>query len=247
MAGSEDITETAATGLLNSLSAAEKSQTIGQALHNLLSDYVTAAVSLTSDLLRAVTQVTVQVAVSLVLSFMVLWDLPTISQGVSTLSTSRLSAFYEEVAPSVQIFAQLFGKALQAQSRIALVNTALTALGMWALAIPGMGLLSLFVFICSFIPIAGTFISTIPVGFVALTEYGFTRLFLVILMVAGVHFVEAYALNPAIYAAHLKLHPLMVLAVLVIAEHSLGIWGLLLAVPLTVFALDYVIRYPACR
>jgi predicted PurR-regulated permease PerM len=68
----------------------------------------------------------------------------------------------------------------------------------------------------------------------------------VIVMVAGVHFVEAYALNTAIYAAHLKLHPLMVLAVLVIAEHSLGIWGLLLAVPLTVFALDYVIRYPAC-
>jgi predicted PurR-regulated permease PerM len=33
----------------------------------------------------------------------------------------------------------------------------------------------------------------------------------------------------AIYSAHLKLHPLMVLSVLVIAEHSLGVWGLLLA------------------
>ena len=63
-------------------------------------------------------------------------------------------------------------------------------------------------------------------------------------MVTMVHFVEAYALNPAIYSAHLKLHPLMVLSVLVVAEHSLGVWGLLLAVPLTVFALDYCIRYP---
>lgn len=61
------------------------------------------------------------------------------------------------------------------QARIALVNTALTAAGMWALAIPGMGLLSLFVFICSFIPIAGCFISTVPVAFVALTEYGFLK------------------------------------------------------------------------
>lgn len=59
------------------------------------------------------------------------------------------------MAPSVKVFAQLFGKALQAQARIALVNTTLTALGMWALAIPGLGLLSLFVFLCSFIPIAG--------------------------------------------------------------------------------------------
>ena len=41
--------------------------------------------------------------------------------------------------------------------------------------------------------------------------------------------VEAYGLNPAIYSAHLKLHPLLVLSVLVVAEHSLGVWGLLLA------------------
>lgn len=51
----------------------------------------------------------------------------------------------------------------------------------------------------------------------------------VIAMVTGIHFVEAYLLNPAIYSAHLKLHPLLVLSTLVVAEHSLGVWGLLLA------------------
>ena len=51
-----------------------------------------------------------------------------------------------------------------------MVNTGLTALGMYMLAIPGIGLQSLFVFICSFIPIAGCFISTIPIAFVALTS-----------------------------------------------------------------------------
>lgn len=55
------------------------------------------------------------------------------------------------------------------------------------------------------------------------------QLALVILMVTGIHFIEAYGLNPAIYSAHLKLHPLLVLTVLVVAEHSLGVWGLLLA------------------
>ena len=48
-------------------------------------------------------------------------------------------------------------------------------------------------------------------------------------MVVGIHFIEAYLLNPVIYASHLKLHPLIVLSVLVVAEHSLGVWGLLLA------------------
>ena len=61
------------------------------------------------------------------------------------------------------------------QAQIAMANTALTALGMWLLAIPGIGLLGLFVFICSFIPIAGVFISTAPIAFVALTEYGFLK------------------------------------------------------------------------
>jgi predicted PurR-regulated permease PerM len=55
------------------------------------------------------------------------------------------------------------------------------------------------------------------------------QLALVLGMVTCIHFVEAYLLNPAIYAAHLQLHPLLVLSVLVVAEHSLGVWGLLLA------------------
>jgi predicted PurR-regulated permease PerM len=59
--------------------------------------------------------------------------------------------------------------------------------------------------------------------------YCLLQLALVILMVTGIHFIEAYGLNPAIYSAHLKLHPLLVLTVLVVAEHSLGVWGLLLA------------------
>eukprot|EP00882_Tetradesmus_deserticola_P022217 GHRQ01024111.1.p1 GENE.GHRQ01024111.1~~GHRQ01024111.1.p1 ORF type:complete len:283 (+),score=106.69 GHRQ01024111.1:47-850(+) len=185
-----------------------------------------------------------QVGVAMIFGFFMLWDLPTISAGVSSLAKSRLAPVHAELAPVLSVFGKLFGRALEAQARIALVNTALTAIGMWALAIPGIGLMSMFVFICSFIPIAGVIISTTPIGFVALTEYGFIKLALVIIMVTGVHFVEAYMLNPAIYSAHLKLHPLMVLVTLVIAEHSLGVWGLLLAVPLTVFALDYLIRYP---
>ncbi len=51
----------------------------------------------------------------------------------------------------------------------------------------------------------------------------------VIAMVTGIHFVEAYLLNPAIYSANLHLHPLLVISTLVVAEHSLGVWGLLLA------------------
>ncbi|CAL5219585.1 g1445 [Coccomyxa viridis] len=224
----------------------ERTAYLGTVLQKMLRGYTEAAVSVTSALVTFVSRFALQVGVSMVLSFMVVWDLPAISKGISSLRSSRLSAIYNEVAPSLSVFGMLFGKALQAQAQIAMVNTTLTAAGMWALAIPGLGLLSLFVFICSFIPIAGCFISTIPVAFVALTEYGFLKLSLVVLMVTLIHFIEAYGLNPAIYSAHLKLHPLLVLTVLVVAEHSLGVWGLLLAVPVTVYTMDYIVRYPAC-
>lgn len=42
-------------------------------------------------------------------------------------------------------------------------------------------------------------------------------------------------------AAHLELHPILTLAVLVVSEHVFGVWGLVTAVPIAVFLVDYVI------
>jgi hypothetical protein len=42
-----------------------------------------------------------QCAVSLLFSFMIVWDLPTLQRGAKSLRTSRLSAVYEEIAPAV--------------------------------------------------------------------------------------------------------------------------------------------------
>jgi predicted PurR-regulated permease PerM len=245
IASTGDVTQALDFAALDALSAQARTAYLGSALQQILRQYTNAAATLTTEILSFVSKFAIQLGISLILSFMMMWDLPAINRGVESLKTSRVAPIYNTVAPSLEVFATLFGRALQAQARIAMVNTLLTALGMYFLKIPGMGLLSLFVFICGFIPIAGVIISTVPIGFVALTEYGFMKLALVMLMITGVHFVEAYGLNPAIYSAHLKLHPLMVLAVLVVAEHSLGVWGLLLAVPLCVFALDYMIYYPS--
>lgn len=77
--------------------------------------YTDAAITFTSTLLSAVTRFTLQLLVSLILSFMMVWDLPTIKEGIQSLRSSRLSGVYYEVAPSLQVFGQLFGKALQAQ------------------------------------------------------------------------------------------------------------------------------------
>ena len=94
-------------------------------------------------------------------------------QSVLTINLSIPYLFY--LKTNAQSCPDVMGFSMVPQARIAAVNTALTAAGMYAMAIPGLGLLSLFVFICSFIPIAGVFFSTVPIAFVALTEYGFIK------------------------------------------------------------------------
>ncbi len=226
---------------------AERAHHMGTVLQAALKQHTTTAVNVISAGLSATTRITLQGLVSLILSFVIVWDMPAIRRGVESLRHSRLAWLYNETAPSLSAFGHLFGKALQAQSLVAVVNTALTATGMLFMQLPGVAFLSLIVFFCSFIPVAGVIISTVPIGFVALTEYGVGRLLAVIMLVVVAHGVEAYLLNPAIYSAHLKLHPLIVLVVLVLAEHSLGVWGLLLAVPVTVFTLEFLVKTPEQR
>jgi len=189
---------------------------LGSALHKTLSPYTGTAITVTTGLITTLTKISVNVLISMVLSFMVVSDLPTLRRGMESLKSSRISPFFNEIAPPVVAFGRLFGKALQAQMRIAFANTVLTCAGICALQLPGAAILTLFVFLCSFIPVAGVALSTFPMGFVALTEYGFFKLALVVAMVVGIHFVEAYMLNPMIYSNHLKLHPLLVLGSLVV-------------------------------
>ena len=63
----------------------------------------------------------------------------------------------------------------------------------------------------------------------------------VIVMVTVVHVIEAYVLNPRIYGYHMKLHPLVVLVVLYLAQHLFGFWGLIVAVPVTTYIWRHVI------
>ena len=218
----------------------ERSRRLGLMLQKALSQYVNRFASIVSRILGDSTKIIVKVLLSLVFSFLIVWDLPSVARGVRSLRKSRLRAAYSELAPAVSEFFTLLGRSFEAQSMIALVNTTLTTIGMAVLGLPGIGFLSLLCLICSFIPLVGIMLSTLPMCIVALTEYGAMRAFLVVVMVALVHLVEAYFLNPRIYSAHLKLPPLVVLAVLYIGEHAAGVMGLVLAVPITVYALRWM-------
>lgn len=179
---------------------------------------------------------------SVFLSFFLVWDIPRLKSMIGRLETSRMSNFYEEVCPGLISFGSLMGRAFQAQALIAVVNTLLTLSALYILDMPHKTFLSAIVFICSFIPVVGVIISSIPMVVVGLQE---PNGIIVALQLVGcillIHFLETTLLNPKIMGDMLKLHPLLVLIILLVGEHFFGVWGLLLGVPVTVYIFRFVI------
>lgn len=184
------------------------------------------------------------VLLALLFSFLISLDLSRLGQEVRNLQASRLRDFHQEVAQPVVRFAYVVGRAIQAQGMIALVNTLLTLIGLMLLGIPSLAVLSMVVFLCSFIPVLGVFLSTTPIVLVALNAGGLNLAVLSVVMVIIIHAVEAYMLNPLIYGKHLKLNPVLVLIILFIGHHAFGVWGMLLGVPVAHYFIHDVFGVP---
>lgn len=192
--------------------------------------------------LNLVYQATVTTALALLFSFLILIDLRRLQQHVQALEGSRLHDFYMETAGPVVRFAEVIGQGLRAQALIAVVNTILTLLGLLLLGIPSLAVLSAIVFVCSFVPVLGVFISTTPIVLVALNAGGVELALLALVMIIVVHAIEAYGLNPLIYGRTLRLNPVLTLLVLFVAYHAFGVWGMLLGVPTARYLLTDVLR-----
>jgi predicted PurR-regulated permease PerM len=194
------------------------------------------------EFMNGVFAIVFQFLLAIIFSFLILWDLPRLQRSVRSFGEGRTAEIYAEIAPGVSAFVTVLGRALEAQSMIAVVNTVLTAIGFYLIGIPSIALLAPIVFFCSYIPVFGVILSSLPAALLAFRAGGLTMVLWLIVMVLVVHAVEAYALNPLIFGRHLKMHPVAVLVILLVAEHLFGVWGLVLAVPIAAFVLRYVLR-----
>ncbi|HEX2833484.1 MAG TPA: AI-2E family transporter [Thermoanaerobaculia bacterium] len=183
-----------------------------------------------------------QFVLSIIISFILLWDLPATAARMRRYSEGRTAEIYAEITPSLRAFGRTLGRAFEAQSVVAIVNAVLSVVLFLLLGLPSIALLATIVFVCSYIPFAGMILSTIPAAFLAFKLGGFTHVLWLIVGIAVIHAVEAYLLNPLIYGRHLKLHPVAVLLILLVAEHLFGLWGLILGVPVAAFLLQYVLE-----
>jgi predicted PurR-regulated permease PerM len=187
---------------------------------------------------------TATTVLGLLFSFLILIDLKRISRSIEGLRNSRVGDFYVEAAEPVARFGILLGRAIEAQAAIACLNTLLTLVGLLVLGIPLVAMLSVIVFACSFLPVIGVFLSTVPIVLVALNAGGLGLSVAAIALVAVIHAVEAYLLNPLIYGRHMKLNPVLTVIILYVAYHAFGLWGMLLGVPVARYFIHDVLGVP---
>ncbi|MHC4444750.1 MAG: AI-2E family transporter [Planctomycetota bacterium] len=181
-----------------------------------------------------------QFALAVLLSFLIVLDFEAIARELKEWRQSTVGKFFHEAAFSVVEFSAVVGRAFQCQILVALLNAAITCLGLIILGIEPLFLLTTIVLLLGLIPVLGVFISSIPIILIAFNSQGLNLALLALGMIVIVHLLEAYIFNPRIYAAHFHLNPVIVLIILLIAHELFGIWGMLLGIPVTHYVLNIV-------
>lgn len=183
---------------------------------------------------------------SLGLSFMIIWEMPHIRRGLASVKGTRVEPLFDEIAPTMARLGQTIGIAFSAQFLIASIDAGLAFVALWWVGLGSSAVfLSLVVLICCLIPYIGVFFAAPPVLLLAIKEGGFSMAFKAGMGLLVIHELEAWLLSPWILGEFLRLSPILIVAVLCIAEPLFGIWGLLLGVPVAVYLINDVLLKPA--
>ncbi|WP_242860947.1 AI-2E family transporter [Clostridium scatologenes] len=133
-----------------------------------------------------------------------------------------------------------FGKVVQLQILIAVTNTILSLIMLSIMNFPESIALSFMIFIFSLIPIGGIIISLIPLSVIAFNIGGMVKVAYVISMIIILCALENYVLTPQFMSSKTKIPVFFVFIVLIISQHFMGMWGLLIGIPLFMFILHMV-------
>jgi predicted PurR-regulated permease PerM len=178
------------------------------------------------------------VFVALILSLFFMVEKDKLREFFSQFQNSKISVMYRYTKDFGINFLNSFGKVIQAQIIIAFVNSILSIISLFILHFPQVLGLGVMIFIFSLVPVAGTIASLIPLSIIAYTVGGFNMIIYVLIMIAILHALESYILNPRFMADKTELPVFIVFITLLISDHFMGVWGLLLGVPLLMFILD---------
>jgi predicted PurR-regulated permease PerM len=193
-------------------------------------DFVRFGQALVSGLIRGV----FSFFLVLMVTAFILIDLEKLSGFVRSLVPEGSREDYDFIAAGIN---RGLAGVIRGQLMICLVNGILTYIGLIIFSVKYPLILAVVAAIMSLIPIFGSILSTIPIVLAALVsgEEGLdiVRGVIALAWIVGIHFLEANILNPKIIGTAAKINPVLVIFALIVGEHSYGLVGALLAVPVT--------------
>lgn len=203
-----------------------------------LKSYVKSGFDITVQLAANIGKWSVNVFIAIMLSLFFMLEKKKILNFLGKFKQSKISGIYEYSAYFGNNFLNSFGKVVQAQIVIAFANTILSVIMLSVLKFPQLISLGFMIFILSLIPVAGVIVSLVPLSLIAFKIGGLTKVFYVLIMVAVIHAFESYFLNPKLMSAKTELPIFFTFVILIASEHFMGVWGLLIGIPLFMFVLD---------
>lgn len=177
---------------------------------------------------------------SLILSILFLLSKEAMIKYCRKFNNSKVSFLYIIYKNLFKKFMNSFGQVMQVQLTVALINTIISIIGLSFLGFPEPMSLGIMILFLSLIPVFGVIISLFPLSLIALQIGGIKKVIEVIILLAIIHACESYFISPKLMSNKSHLPVFMTFLLLLIWEKLMGIWGLLLAIPLYMFFMELI-------
>jgi putative heme transporter len=128
---------------------------------------------------------------------------------------------------------EVLGGFVRGTALVATIDAVLIGIGLWLLGVPLAFALAVLVFMGSFVPYVGAFVSGLVAVLVGFADGGWRLALAVLGLVVGVQFAEGTFLQPMIQSRRVDLHPAVILLAVAAGGSLFGIAGAYLAVPVT--------------
>lgn len=194
-------------------------------------------------LIHSVTNIwkfSLNIFIALILSLFLILEKDKTIAFLNRFAFSKVSFMYIYYKKLGKNFVNSFAKVMETQILISFINSISSAIMLSIMNFHQVIGLGFMIFILGLIPVAGVIISLIPLSIIAFKLGGVLKVLYVLAMIVVLHALEAYLLNPKLMSMKTKLPVFFTFVVLIIAEHFLGIWGLLFGIPLFLFFLDII-------
>jgi predicted PurR-regulated permease PerM len=203
-----------------------------------VSGYLSQGVSFIFQSFTNISQSIFNIAIAFLLSLFFLLGKNNIIDFTKGFKYNKFAFLYSEIEYLGRKFMHSFGKVIEAQIIIAFVTAILTTIFLLLMNFPQILILSIIVFVLGLIPVVGSIVALLPLCITAFTIGGITKVIYLLILDGLLQLFIGYVLGPKLMSSIAQIPVFYTIIVLIISQHFLGVWGLLLGIPIFSFIMD---------